>query len=349
MPRPMRLALPVTRTILPARSYSDCWFAMDFDLLRLDSGPGRLGQAAGEMGPAPEYRGCGTKRAGDGPDGARVPVLRSDAGQQHGEHHDAPRGGFHGGEDAPAEGIGDMAQELRHVQHRAKADPGARKGDEDQRAVETAHLAEGDVRAAVNDIADDDGALIVLEAEPTAGGEGERPAAEEADACESPDEAQTVRAAVENHFSEDAEEDLSRAAARGPADVDTGKSEDQRNGAHVAQTLGVFVPGAYDVVFGERASGRLKSAAGKEEARNAQCRDHKRERVSGERQLVAELHDAGAAQERADRKGGPLRGLGERVGGVEFLFSGYGGQDRRAAAGEKRRREHQQGAQHIQQ
>ena len=59
--------------------------------------------------------------------------------------------------------------------------------------------------------------------------------------------------------------------------------------------------------------------------------------------------DAGAAEKGADRERGPLRGLGQRVGGVQFLAGGDGGQDRRAPAGEERRGEHQQRAQQVEQ
>ena len=38
-----------------------------------------------------------------------------------------------------------------------------------------------------------------------------------------------------------------------------------------------------------------------------------------ERPVIAELRHAGAAEERADGQRGPLRGLGQRVGGVQFF------------------------------
>src|SRR5437764_9155160 len=109
MPRPMRLAAPVTRTIFPLSAESDCWLAMTFDLLGFHAVARRFGQAAGDVSPAPEYRGRGTERARDGADGARIPMLRGDSGEHHRDHHHAPRRGFDGGEDASAIIVGDVA------------------------------------------------------------------------------------------------------------------------------------------------------------------------------------------------------------------------------------------------
>src|ERR1035441_95383 len=85
-------------------------FAMDFDLLGVLAFAGGFGQAAGEVGPAPEYRGGGTQDTGDGADGAWVPVLAGDSGQGHGHHHDTPLHAFDGGEDAAAVPVGHVAQ-----------------------------------------------------------------------------------------------------------------------------------------------------------------------------------------------------------------------------------------------
>ena len=67
-----------------------------------------------------------------------------------------------------------------------------------------------------------------------------------------------------------------------------------------------------------------------------------------ERQLVAERH-ADRAQKRADGEGGPLRGLRQRVRGVQFVLVAIDGQNGRAPAGEERRGEHQQRAQQVEQ
>ncbi len=88
IPRPMRLAAPVTRIVFPARLlsaficvhlrpivFSTRRLPMHFDLLRLDAFPRRLRQPARHMRPAPEYRGRRTQHARDRADRARIPVL----------------------------------------------------------------------------------------------------------------------------------------------------------------------------------------------------------------------------------------------------------------------------------
>ena len=109
------------------------------------------------------------------------------------------------------------------------------------------------------------------------------------------------------------------------------------------------MPRPHHVRLVEIAARRAESAARQKEARDAQRREHERERIAGEGPLIAELRHAGAAQEGADCERGPLRGLGQRVGGVQFLWGGDGRQNRRAPAGEKRRRQHQQRAQDVEQ
>ena len=58
------------------------------------------------------------------------------------------------------------------------------------------------------------------------------------------------RAAVEYDFAEHAEQDLRRAAAGGPSDVDHEQPQDQRHRLHIAQAFAVFVPGPDDLGFG---------------------------------------------------------------------------------------------------
>ena len=53
----------------------------------------------------------------------------------------------------------------------------------------------------------------------------------------------THGSAVEYDFAEYGEQNLRRAAARGPADADHQEPEDQRHGTDVAQSLDIFVPG----------------------------------------------------------------------------------------------------------
>src|SRR4051794_36690679 len=95
----MRLAAPVTRTILPARSVGMFWF----------------GQTAGNVGPAPEYRGSRAERARYGSDHAWIHGLRRDAGGGHREHHYGPLRRFDGGEDSSAVAIVHVPKKLGHV------------------------------------------------------------------------------------------------------------------------------------------------------------------------------------------------------------------------------------------
>ncbi len=176
-----------------------------------------------------------------------------------------------------------------------------------------------------------------------------RAAAQQPDAGASPDHAQAGRSAVEHDFAEHGEQNLRRAAAGGPADVDHEQPQDQRHGAHIAQPFAVFVPGPHHVGFGERRGGGAESAARQKQPRDAQRRNQKRKRVAREGPLIAERRYAGAAQKRADGERGPAGGLGERIGGVQFLAGGDGRQNGGAPAGEKRRGNHQQSAQHVQQ
>src|SRR3954454_23972562 len=106
MPRPMRLAAPVTSTILPARSVGMFWF----------------GQAAGDVGPAPEYRGGRAERSRYRSDHTRIHGPRRDAAGRHREHHHGPLRGFDGGKDASAVAIVHVPQKLGHVQHGADPD-----------------------------------------------------------------------------------------------------------------------------------------------------------------------------------------------------------------------------------
>src|ERR1700693_2458215 len=118
IPRPMRLALPVTRITRPSREAmsSLClggWIAVHFNLIGSDSIQRRFRQFAGEVGPAPpECRGH-TEYSGDGSDDARAYVIGGPTGDAHRNHHGHPGPGFDGGEDAAAIFVGDVAQQLR--------------------------------------------------------------------------------------------------------------------------------------------------------------------------------------------------------------------------------------------
>src|ERR1017187_8195935 len=91
-------------------------------------------------------------------------------------------------------------------------------------------------------VTDRNGALVIREAETPPDGMSEHPAAQQADPGEAPDGAETGGAAIENQLAEDGKQDLRRAAAGGPADVDQGESENQRSGAHIPQALQVLLP-----------------------------------------------------------------------------------------------------------
>src|SRR5581483_10283790 len=225
MPRPMRLAAPVTSTTLDDR------LTVHLHVLGIYALPAGFRQAAGPVRPAPEDRRGRTEQAGDRADRPRVPPLRGDAGQHHRDHHGGPHHRFDGRKNAAAELVRDVREDLIHVQDRAYGHSGARERDEDQRPIEVSHLAEDDVRAAMDDVADRDGALVTSEADSLAQPIGEAAADEEADAGRSPDDADALGAAVEDDLAEDAEQNLRRAAAGGPADTDQADAEDQRHGA----------------------------------------------------------------------------------------------------------------------
>src|ERR1035441_6265537 len=267
---------------------------MDFDLLGVDAFARGFGQPAGDVGPAPEYRGSGTQGAGDRADGARVPVLAGDSGERHRQHHDTPLHAFDGREDAAAVPVGHVAQELPHIEHARDANGGTRDRDVDQRPPEAPHLAEQDVRGTVKEIANHDGALVVLEAQARTDLVGDGATEEQADAGAAPDGADTGGAAVEDHFAEDAEQNLRRPAAGSPADGDHADSQNQRAAAHVAQTFDIFMPGAYHLGFGDGGTRRTKAAAGQEEPRDAQRGNQKGEQMGDEGEAEAELGDGGA-------------------------------------------------------
>ena len=136
MPRPMRLAAPVTRTILPVKlAGSPCTSTSS------GSTPGRdrLGQPAGQMRPAPEYRrrwssarprsrrSCAGPSTATRSPAAIIESIITDHCSDSMVENTRPRNSS-----------GTMPQQLRHVQHRADADRRARERDEDQRPAEAA-------------------------------------------------------------------------------------------------------------------------------------------------------------------------------------------------------------------
>src|SRR5579862_1557753 len=127
--------------------------------------------------------------------------------------------------------------------------------------MEIPHLAEQHVCSAVNYVAHHHRALIAIEAQMLAHPVPYNPADQQSDARATPDDADARRSTVKNDLAEQAEQDLRRATAGGPADADQGDAEDQRMRAHVAQPFVVFMPGPHDVGFGERVALRTKGVA----------------------------------------------------------------------------------------
>src|SRR5215472_1946748 len=105
---------------------------------------------------------------------------------------------------------------------------------------------------------------------------------------------------MEDQLSEKAEENLCGAASRGPADPEQRDAEDQRRGAHVAESFDVFVPGAGDIALGEGFALRAKITFFHMEARNGEGRENERKRVQDESRLEAHLRDGRSGGERAD-------------------------------------------------
>ena len=85
------------------------------------------------VGPQPEESGAGTEQSGNNADGARAPGLRRHSGARHRKHHRRPLHRLHGRKHAAAKFVGDVPQQLRHVEHRADSDGRARDREKQQR------------------------------------------------------------------------------------------------------------------------------------------------------------------------------------------------------------------------
>src|SRR5436305_1965784 len=96
IPRPMRLAAPVTSTTLDDR------LTVHLHVFGIDVLPLGLGQAARPVGPAPENSRGRAEQAGYGSDRARVVMLGGNSGQHHRDHHGGPDHGFDGRKNAAA-------------------------------------------------------------------------------------------------------------------------------------------------------------------------------------------------------------------------------------------------------
>ncbi len=199
------------------------------------------------------------------------------SGARHRKHHRRPRHRFHGRKHAAAKFVRDVPQQLRHVEHRADSDGRARYREKQQRHLEIAHLAEDDVGAAMDHVADADGAFVSAERNPFAEPMRECAASEQSDAGRGPQIADARGSAIEHQLAKKAEQDLRRAASRSPSHPDQCDPQDQRRCAHVAQAFGVFVPGPHHFVFGRapfaaRGSRRLPRASRDMHARKTETK-----------------------------------------------------------------------------
>ena len=147
-------------------------------------------------------------------------------------------------------------------------------------------------------------------------------------------------AAMEDLLAEEREENLRRAAAHGPADRDHRDAHHQRDGAHVGEPFAVLVPGP-DGSGSGRACGRgIRRASWMRDT--AQAEKTKRDGVDDEGPAVSESRRAVSGEQGTGGERSPLGGLGQRIGGVQFVRGGDGGKNGGASAGEEGRGEHQQ-------
>ena len=209
------------------------------------------------------------------------------------------------------------------------------------------HLAEEYVRAAVDEIGDRDGPFVLRERDALAHPVRNCAADEQADAGESPDDSDAQRPGVEDFFAKEAEQDLGRAASAGPPDAQHRDAEDERCRAHVGDAFAILRQATLPVLSpGFSSDGHGLESAWASQLRDADRGDDERESVEAERNFEPILR-ADRAEKCADGQAGPGRGLGHRVRGVEFVRSRDARENRVAARGEERRREHQSGAQQV--
>src|SRR5262249_55333798 len=147
--------------------------------------------------------------------------------------------------------VGHMRQDLVHVQHGTYSHGRPRQGDKDERPIKISHLAEDNIRTTVKDVADRNSAFVAVKTDSLAHPVRNTAADEQADSSRSPHHADAFGTAIEHDLTEHAEQDLRGAAASGPAHANQSDAEDQRRRTHVAQTLGVFVPGTHYFGFRE--------------------------------------------------------------------------------------------------
>src|SRR6185437_7248921 len=223
MPRPMRLAAPVTRTT----GLND-WVAMNLHLVALDAQPDRSAQASGHMRPRPEERRARAQDARYRADRARVVFLGSNTGSHHRDHHDRPGERLDSGEDAAAELIGNGFQKLRKIEHGANGHGRAGERDEEQRPAVDSHLAEDDVGRAVDQVAHKNRSFVGGERNIFPHHMADRAADQQADSRKAPDGSNASGTAMENEIAEEAEENLRRSATARPPDGDEPDAKDAR-------------------------------------------------------------------------------------------------------------------------
>ena len=133
---------------------------------------------------------------------------------------------------------------------------------------------------------------------------------------------------MKNLFAEQREQDLRRSPAHGPAHRDDGDPHHERNRAHVGQPLAVLVPAGRDER--RRRSPAAPFAAPEARPGGARMCQMAQAEKTNESELMTNAHryPRPAALSPASNvpggQGGPLGGLGQRVGGVQLVGAGDG-------------------------
>ena len=187
----------------------------------------------------------------------------------------------------PRNSLGTMRKSCDMLSTELIPTPARESAMKSQRRVEVAHLAEEHVSSAVHHVADHDGALVIPEAEPAADAVGRRPA----DSRPTPAQPQMTPSPEGPRLKTISPNTLNRICAAPPPEAQPtltiSEPQNQRHAAHVAQALGVFVPGAHHLGFVERA-GRRNPRPGRIRREMQPRRYEERQGVEGEGPPVAE-------------------------------------------------------------
>ena len=152
-----------------------------------------------------------------------------------------------------------------------------------------------------------------------------------------------------HHFAEQAEQNLRRAAAGRPSDRHQADPQNQRRGAHVAQAFGVLVPRPRDFVL---APDPVRSARNPFSTRRCEMH-HAEKRNEIALNTNASLYPNAVTE--APPRNDPMVTVVhcvscvKRIRRVQFVFGRDRRKNRRPAAGEEWRREHQRAAQDVEQ